>query len=75
MLGPELVQRQRLELIRANLTDRRGERARMGWRGELEGIEISLRAAHEKLKQMTGIVQLTLERRRPDPDAQRQGRT
>ena len=65
MLRPDPAQRHRLESIRANLVDRRGEATRMGWRGELEGIEISLRAADEKLEQMTRIVRLTLERRPP----------
>lgn len=37
----------------------------MGWRGELEGIEISLCAADEKPAQMSRIVRLTLERRAP----------
>jgi integrase len=63
MLRPDPVQRHRLESIRANLVERRGEAARMGWQGELEGIEISLRAADEKLSQMSRIVRLTLERR------------
>lgn len=66
MLRPDPAQRRRLESIRANLLERRGEATRMGWRGELEGIEISLRAADEKLAQMSRIVRLTLERRRPD---------
>ena len=35
----------------------------MGWLGELEGIEISLRAADDKLAQMTNIVRLTISRR------------
>ena len=65
MLRPDPTQRHRLESIRANLIDRQGEATRMGWRGELEGIEISLRAADEKLIQMTRIVRLTLERRPP----------
>lgn len=38
----------------------------MGWLGEVDGIEISIRAAEEKLGQMTQIVRLTLERRRPN---------
>ncbi len=65
MLRPDPVQRHRLESIRANLVERRGEATRMGWRGELEGIEISLRAADDKLAQMTRIVRLTLDRRKP----------
>lgn len=65
MLRPDPAQRQRLEAIRANLVDRRGEATRMGWHGELEGIEISIRAADEKLAQMTRIVRITLERQRP----------
>ena len=35
----------------------------MGWLGELEGIEISLRAADDKPAQMTNIVHLTIGRR------------
>lgn len=38
----------------------------MGWLGEVDGIEISIRAAEEKLGQMTQLVRLTLERRRPN---------
>lgn len=67
MLRPDPAQRHRLEALRANLVERRGEATRMGWRGELEGIEISLRAADEKLAQMSRIVKLTLERRPPGP--------
>jgi len=73
MLRPDPAQRQRLESIRANLVERRGEATRMGWLGELEGIEISLRAADEKLAQMTRIVRLTLERRAPGTGPGRAG--
>jgi len=66
MLRPDPAQRHRLETILANLHERRAEAKRMGWLGELEGIEISIRAAEEKLGQMSQIVRLTLERRRPD---------
>lgn len=65
MLRPDPVQRRRLDEIRVNLLERQGEAKRMGWLGELEGIEISLRAADEKLAQMSRIVHLSLERRPP----------
>lgn len=65
MLRPDPAQRQRLESIRANLHERLAEAKRMGWLGEVDGIEISIRAAEDKLGQMTQIVRLTLERRRP----------
>ncbi|MFD4420240.1 tyrosine-type recombinase/integrase [Agromyces sp. NPDC058484] len=66
MLRPDPEQRRRLEALRGNLVERQAEARRMGWMGELEGIEISLRAADEKLSQMSTIVRLTLERRRAD---------
>ncbi|MCZ0710806.1 MULTISPECIES: hypothetical protein [Microbacterium] len=66
MLRPDPAQRQRFESILANLHERLAEAKRMGWLGEVDGIEISIRAAEEKLGQMTQIVRLTLERRRPN---------
>ncbi|MFJ4999663.1 hypothetical protein ACIP5T_16030 [Microbacterium sp. NPDC088619] len=65
MLRPDPAQRQRLESILANLHERLAEAKWMGWLGEVNGIEISIGAAEDKLRQMTQIARLTLERRRP----------
>ena len=62
MLRPDPVEPRRVESVRANLPERE-EATCMGWLGELEGIEISLRAADDKLAQMTNIVRLTISRR------------
>jgi len=65
MLRPDPTQPQRLESILANLHERLAEAKTMGWLGEVDGIEISIGAAEDKLRRMTQIVRLTLERRRP----------
>lgn len=61
MLRLDSVEPRRVESVRANLSERE-EATRMGWLGELEGIEISLRAADDNLAQMTNIVRLTIGR-------------
>lgn len=66
MLRPDTAQRHRLETVLANLHERWAEAKRTGWLGELEGIKISIGVAEEKRGQMSQIVRLTLERRRPD---------
>ena len=58
MLRPDPAQRRRLEEIQVNLTNRRVEAQNNGWLGELEGIDISLRSAAEKLETMTRITRL-----------------
>jgi len=65
MLWPDPAQRARLVEIRDNLTARIAEAEREGWLGEVEGLEVSLAGAEEKLAQIdrqgshTATVQLS----------------
>ncbi|MCX4399412.1 site-specific integrase [Streptomyces sp. NBC_00264] len=52
LLRPEPSQRDRLTEIRDNLLDRIAEAQREGWLGEVEGLEISLAGAEDKLTQL-----------------------
>ena len=52
MLRPEPEQRGRLVEIRDNLLARIIEAEREGWLGELEGLEVSLAGAQDKLAQL-----------------------
>jgi len=52
MLWPDPAQRDRLTEIRASLTARIAEAQREGWAGEVEGLQISLAGAGEKLAQI-----------------------
>ena len=52
MLWPDPNQRRRLIDIRDNLTARIAEAEREGWLGEIEGLQISLAGAHDKLAQI-----------------------
>jgi hypothetical protein len=52
MLWPDPAQRTRLIEIRENLTARVAEAEREGWLGEVEGLQISLAGALEKLAQI-----------------------
>ncbi|MET9762235.1 tyrosine-type recombinase/integrase [Streptomyces sp. NPDC006372] len=52
MLRPEPGQRGRLAEIRDNLIARISEAEREGWLGELEGLEVSLAGAQDKLGQL-----------------------
>ena len=52
MLWPDPAQRGRLIEIRDNLTARIAEARREGWAGEVEGLQISLAGAEEKLAQI-----------------------
>ena len=58
MLRPDPSQRPRLEELVEALKDRKTEAEERGWLGELEGIEISLNAARDKLKQMRSQMSL-----------------
>lgn len=58
MLRPDPSQRPRLEELIEALTNRQIEAEERGWLGELEGIEISLNAARDKLVQMRTQVSL-----------------
>lgn len=62
MLRPDPSQRPRLEEIAANLGERLEEARARGWLGEVEGIEVSMSAAQEKLDRMSHIVSLGLPR-------------
>lgn len=52
MLWPDPVQRPRIAEIRDNLADRIAEAGREGWPGEIEGLQISLAGANDKLAQI-----------------------
>ncbi len=52
MLWPDPDQRPRLIDIRDNLTARIAEAQREGWLGEIEGLEISLAGATDKITQI-----------------------
>ena len=52
MLWPDPAQRDRLAEIRDNLTARIAEAHEKGWLGEVEGLQISLTGAREKLAQI-----------------------
>jgi len=52
MLWPDPSQRQRLVEIRDNLTARIAEARREGWLGEVEGLQVSLAGAEDKLAQV-----------------------
>ncbi|GGJ71231.1 hypothetical protein [Streptomyces brasiliensis] len=59
MLAPSArsLQRDRLIEIRDNLVDRIAEAQREGWLGEVDGLEVSLAAAQEKLAQLDAALQ------------------
>src|SRR5680860_907443 len=52
MLWPDPTQRDRLVEIRDNLTARIAEAEREGWLGEIEGLQVSLAGAADKLAQI-----------------------
>ena len=52
LLWPDPAQRPRLEEIRANLNARIAEAEREGWIGEVEGLQVSLAGAEDKLTQV-----------------------
>jgi hypothetical protein len=52
MLWPDPNQRPRLVEIRDNLTARIAEAQREGWLGEVEGLQVSLAGANDKLAQI-----------------------
>jgi hypothetical protein len=55
LLGPDPSQRARLEEIRDNLLARIAEAEREGWLGEVEGFEVSLASANDKLAQLAQL--------------------
>jgi integrase len=54
MLWPDPKQRGRLVEIRDNVTARIAEAEREGWLGEVDGLQVSLAGAQDKLKQIDG---------------------
>ena len=52
MLWPDPNQRARLVDIRDNLLDRIAEAEREGWLGEVEGLQVSLAGAEDKITQL-----------------------
>ena len=52
MLWPDPAQRDRLAEIRDNLTARIAEAEQKGWLGEVEGLQVSLAGAKDKLAQI-----------------------
>jgi hypothetical protein len=52
LLRPDPAQRPRLEEIRSNLKDRIIEAEFHGWRGEAEGLQVSLAGVNDKLTQI-----------------------
>jgi hypothetical protein len=52
MLHPDPAQEPRLLAIVVNLNDRLREAHEHGWLGEVDGLKVSLDAAHQKLAQM-----------------------
>lgn len=59
LLRPDPTQRPRLEEIRDNLTARITEAERERWLGEVEGLQVSLTGANDKIAQ----IDVTLQRR------------
>jgi DNA-binding response OmpR family regulator len=80
MLRPDPAQEPRLLAIIVTLDDRPREATKRGWLGEVDGLKVSLDAAHQKLAQMRTIRrqpgQLTcrsrqaVRRRQDDPPTQ-----
>ncbi|MGH9086969.1 MAG: tyrosine-type recombinase/integrase, partial [Acidimicrobiales bacterium] len=62
MLWPDPNQRPRLVEIRDNLSARIEEAEHEGWRGEIDGLQISLAGATEKLNQIDDRVPVLLTR-------------
>ncbi|MET8624497.1 hypothetical protein ABZW30_12195 [Kitasatospora sp. NPDC004669] len=52
MHWPDPAQRTRIEEIRDNLLARIDEARREGWLGEVEGLQVSLSGANDKLAQI-----------------------
>lgn len=56
MLHPDPLREPRLQAIIANLEDRISEADQHGWLGEVDGLQVSLAAARQKLDQMRKLV-------------------
>lgn len=59
LLRPDPAQRHRLEEIRPNRLDRFAEAEREGWLAEVEGLQVSLAGADDKLTQITASLRRT----------------
>lgn len=57
MLWPDPIQRARLVEIRDNLLARIAEAEREGWPGEVEGLQVSLAGAEDKVAQVDAQLQ------------------
>ncbi|MFC0532099.1 hypothetical protein [Phytohabitans kaempferiae] len=55
LLRPDPASRHRLEEIRDNLLARIDEARREGWLGEVDGLQVSLAAARQKLAQVNEL--------------------
>ena len=78
MLWPDPQQRHRLIQIRDNLMARISEAEHEGWHGEIEGLQISLTGAQDKLAQVdrrptTTVVNLGIPTTIPSPSAPSSG--
>ena len=78
MLWPDPQQRPRLIQIRDNLIARISEAEHEGWHGEIEGLQISLTGAQDKLAQVdrrptTTVVNLGIPTTIPSPSAPSSG--
>jgi hypothetical protein len=56
MLHPDPLQEPRLLAIITNLQDRIHEAADRGWLGEVDGLQVSLAGAPQKLEQMRKLL-------------------
>ncbi len=57
MLHPDPLQEPRLRQIITNLEDRIDEATERGWLGEVDGLQVSLDAARQKLEQMRKLLE------------------
>lgn len=71
MLWPDPAQRTRLVEIRDNLKARITEAKREGWLGEVEGLQVSLAGAEEKLAQLQRHTAPTVDLGIPTPTSDR----
>lgn len=56
MLRPDREERPRMIEIRDNLVDRIAEAEREGWLGDIEGLQISLQGAKDKIAQIDAMI-------------------
>jgi hypothetical protein len=72
MLQPDPAQGVRIAEIISSLHERVCEATERGWLGEVEGLQVSLNAARQKLQQMRKIRMAEKAVVRPDPPPPRQ---